>query len=60
MKRLVLPVTVAVLALVLLRFAREYPWPLALIAALAIGALAHVARRTVEQLRRTTRGRSAE
>jgi hypothetical protein len=50
MRRLAMPTVAALCALPILRFLRGYTWPIALVVALAIGALAYALRRTVLHL----------
>lgn len=51
MQRPFVPAAMVVAAIVALRFLRDYPWPLALMAGGAIGVLTWALRRTVDQLR---------
>ncbi len=47
MRRLAMPAAAVLCALPILRFLRGYTWPMALVTAFAIGALAYALRRTV-------------
>lgn len=47
MRRLTMPAAAALCAIPVLRFLRGYTWPMALVTALAIGALAYALRRTL-------------
>jgi len=52
-KKLLAPALAGGLTMPVLIVWRGYPWPLALVTALAIGALVFVGRRSADQLRRT-------
>lgn len=51
LRRLLLPLVAALIALPIARGMRDYSWPLALVSAAAVGALAYAARRSVDQIR---------
>ena len=51
----ILPLALAAVAFLVLTRARGYPWQLALLAAVAIGALVYVTRRTIQNMRRLSR-----
>lgn len=55
-RELALGLGVAAVALLVLRFARDFPWSLAAVSALAVGVLGAMADRTVRQLRALWRG----
>jgi hypothetical protein len=57
LRRGVLPAVVAVVATLAFHWGRDYPLPLAVMLALAVGALAWAVERTVEQLRASWRQR---
>ena len=51
----ILPLALAAVAFLVLTRARGYPWQLALLAAVAIGALVYVTGRTIQNMRQLSR-----